>query len=90
MTCNVLQCVANSDVQREDKLIGVLPLYHIYGMTVLMCYAFAQTAELVLLPKFDPPAFLGAMQKYQISVRCPRTLAVRCELGLIRSSWPTY
>ena len=42
MTSNVLQTIGASTVEKDDKLIGVLPLYHIYGMTVLMCYALAK------------------------------------------------
>ena len=42
MTSNVLQTIGASTVEKDDTLIGVLPLYHIYGMTVLMCYALAK------------------------------------------------
>ena len=68
MTCNVLQTQSACTVRAEDTLIGVLPLYHIYGMTVLMCYALAQQAELVLLHKFEPEPFLEAMQAHKVSV----------------------
>lgn len=68
LTVNILQCMEASAVTRDDTLIGVLPLYHIYGMTVLMCYALVQQSELVLMSKFEPTAFLDAMSKYGVSV----------------------
>ena len=67
MTCNVLQTAGALNVERDDCLIGVLPLYHIYGMTVLMCYALARQSELVLLSKFEPPSFLDAMSSFRVS-----------------------
>lgn len=51
----------------SDVIIGVLPLYHIYGMQVQMNAALAMGATVVLIPKFDPQAFLGAMQKYRVT-----------------------
>ena len=48
--------------------MGILPLYHIYGMTVLMCYALTRRAELVLLHKFEPQPFLDAMSRFQVSM----------------------
>ena len=68
MSTNLLQCMEASSVTRDDTLIGVLPLYHIYGMLVLMCYALVQQSELVLLTKFDPVPFLDAMSKFKVSV----------------------
>ena len=61
MTANVLQTMSIADVSKDDTLVGVLPLYHIYGMTVLMCYALARQSELVLLSKFEPEPFLRAI-----------------------------
>ena len=68
MTSNILQTDGCSQVVKDDVLIGVLPLYHIYGMTVLMCYALARQSELVLLSKFEPPTFLDAMSKFKVTV----------------------
>ena len=73
LTANTLQCrgalsSGGGGVTNDDTLIGVLPLFHIYGMTVLMCYTIVQQAELVLLSKFEPQAFLEAMQEHKVSV----------------------
>ena len=59
---NVLQCVSveqhNLGVSSTDTAVAVLPLYHIYGMTVLMGACLAARCHLLLMPKFEPGAFL--------------------------------
>ena len=54
----------------DDVLVGLLPLYHIYGMTVLMCTALATQSQLVLLPKFEPETFVRTIEKYKVSMAC--------------------
>ena len=57
------------DVERDDVLVGVLPLFH--GMTVLMMYSLMRQAELVLLAKFEPQPFLEALkQRVTVGFRC--------------------
>lgn len=55
-------------LEESDKLLLVLPLFHIFGMTVMMNAGFYRGATLVLLPKFDPESVLGLMQKHSITV----------------------
>lgn len=66
---NVEQCVHNSHVgiNRDDVVMGLLPCYHIYGMTVVMSLPIRQGATVVSLPKFDPALFLESVQKYKCS-----------------------
>jgi long-chain acyl-CoA synthetase len=40
----------------EDKVLVVLPLFHIYGLTVVMVLGLKMGAELVLHARFDPEA----------------------------------
>jgi acyl-CoA synthetase (AMP-forming)/AMP-acid ligase II len=51
----------------RDRVIAVLPLYHIYGLTVLMCGAVRKGATLVTMPRFDLEEFLRLIQDYQIT-----------------------
>jgi acyl-CoA synthetase (AMP-forming)/AMP-acid ligase II len=51
----------------EDRIIAVLPLYHIYGLTVLMCAAVRQGATLVTMPRFDLEEFLRLIQDHSIT-----------------------
>lgn len=52
----------------EDKLLTVLPLFHIFAMTVMMNAGIYRGATNVLLPRFDAEAVLGLMQKHQVTI----------------------
>ncbi|MWB96984.1 AMP-binding protein [Agromyces seonyuensis] len=62
LVANVVQVVDHLDVQREDKLLAVLPFFHIYGMTVLLNLAMLRRATLVTMPRFDLTEFLRITQ----------------------------
>lgn len=71
MTSNVQQCVADPDfsvdIQENDVCLGLLPLYHIYGMCFIAHSCIRQGTSLVTLPKFDPIVFLETIQKYKVT-----------------------
>ncbi|MGH3384680.1 MAG: long-chain-fatty-acid--CoA ligase [Nocardioidaceae bacterium] len=52
--------------QPETHLV-TLPLFHSFGQTVQLNSGFAAGATLVLVPRFDPKAALGLMQKENVS-----------------------
>ena len=37
----------------EERVLGVLPLFHVFAMTVVMNYAIEIAAEMVLLPRYE-------------------------------------
>ncbi|MER3417863.1 MAG: long-chain fatty acid--CoA ligase [Chloroflexota bacterium] len=49
----------------EDRVLGVLPYFHIYGLTVAMLYALLTAAAQILLPRFEPLAVLQAIQRWR-------------------------
>lgn len=49
-----------------DRVLGVLPFFHIYGMVVVMGGAFRKGACIVTLPRFDLEQALGVLQQHQI------------------------
>jgi acyl-CoA synthetase (AMP-forming)/AMP-acid ligase II len=51
----------------SDRVIAVLPLYHIYGLTVLMCGAVRKGATLVTMPRFDLEEFLRLIQDHRVT-----------------------
>ncbi|NEB04169.1 4-coumarate--CoA ligase family protein [Streptomyces sp. SID13726] len=51
----------------EDKILAVLPFFHIYGMTVLLNAALQARATLVIMPRFDLTAFLDTIQGHRIT-----------------------
>lgn len=62
LVANVVQCRPVLDVEREDRVLALLPFFHIYGMTVLLNIALKKRARLVTMPKFDLPEFLRIIQ----------------------------
>src|SRR5271170_7617090 len=47
---------ADSLREGEERFLCILPLFHIYSLTVVMLLGFRLGAELVLHPRFDPAA----------------------------------
>ncbi|MFD3532097.1 AMP-binding protein [Streptomyces sp. NPDC058664] len=50
-----------------DRILAVLPFFHIYGLTALMNGPLRQGATVVVLPRFELDTFLGAVQKHRIN-----------------------
>ncbi|MEM7657118.1 MAG: long-chain fatty acid--CoA ligase [Bacteroidota bacterium] len=65
---NAVLSVGIADITKDDNLLVVLPLFHIFAMTVLMNAGIYKGATCVLLPRFDAEAVLGLMQKHAISI----------------------
>ena len=65
LVANVAQCRVALDLSESDRVLAVLPFFHIYGMTVLLNLALRQRASLVTMPKFDLVEFLTNIQKFQ-------------------------
>jgi 4-coumarate--CoA ligase len=63
LVANVVQCRAVLDVERDDRVLALLPFFHIYGMTVLLNIALSRRARLVTMPKFDLVEFLRIIQE---------------------------
>ncbi len=51
----------------KDKILGVLPFFHIYGLTGLVHQPLHRGIELVVMPAFDLKKFLEAVQKHKIT-----------------------
>ena len=51
----------------EDTLLGVLPFFHIYGGVITLLAGLHRGVKIVTLPKFEPAAFLGAMQNHRVT-----------------------
>ena len=49
-------------------VLNVLPLYHIYGLAVVMAGRLHVGSKIVLLSRFEPNTFLRAIQDYKVSV----------------------
>jgi acyl-CoA synthetase (AMP-forming)/AMP-acid ligase II len=50
-----------------DRVLGVLPFFHIFGLQVLMNYTLRHGITCVTMPRFDLEAFLRDIQDYRIT-----------------------
>lgn len=52
------------NTQSEPPVIlGILPIFHVYGMTTVLLYTVMQGGKMVLLPKFNAEMILKTIQK---------------------------
>ncbi len=71
LVANVLQCHASNQsgmYPGEERVLAVLPLFHVYGMTVCMNLGIYLAAKLVLLPRFDMAEVLNAIKTQAITL----------------------
>lgn len=59
LVSNVAQIRPVQGMTADDRILAVLPFFHIYGMTVLLNAALHARARLVIMPSFDLAKFLG-------------------------------
>jgi acyl-CoA synthetase (AMP-forming)/AMP-acid ligase II len=52
----------------NDRILAVLPFFHIYGMVVIMMLALANGATLVTMPRFEFQEFLATVEKYKLTI----------------------
>ena len=52
----------------EEVVLGAIPFFHVYGMTVAMNLALLGGAKLVLLPRPEIKAIVEAIEKHQVTL----------------------
>ena len=52
----------------EDKVLAVLPFFHIYGLTALMNAPLRHGSSVVVLPRFELGQFLAAIETHRVNV----------------------
>ena len=55
-------------IHGDDVVLGVLPLFHVYGLNAVLGSVLRQRAKLVLVDHFDPQATLDLIDDEAISV----------------------
>ncbi|WP_282702617.1 4-coumarate--CoA ligase family protein [Streptomyces sp. CC219B] len=64
---NLAQLEPAMPAKPGDRILAVLPFFHIYGLTALMNAPLRQGATVVVLPRFDLETFLAAVQNHRIT-----------------------
>jgi len=67
LVANVCQTLAVSPLGEDERVIGILPFYHSYGMVVVMSMCLRAGATVVTLPRFELDSFLKTLQDYRIT-----------------------
>jgi long-chain acyl-CoA synthetase len=67
LMANVFQAAAwTADAKDgQEVMLGVIPFFHVYGMTVAMNLAIKQASSIILLPRFNTKDVLEAIQKHR-------------------------
>ena len=52
----------------DDVALGVIPLFHIFGLNAVLGLALTVGATVVLVERFDPPAALALLAEHGITV----------------------
>ncbi|MGP7816753.1 long-chain-fatty-acid--CoA ligase [Niallia sp. 01092] len=52
----------------EEIILGIMPLFHVYGMTTLMILSVMEIYKMILIPKFDAAATLKTIQKQKPTI----------------------
>jgi len=67
LVCNTLQNLAWSlDLEYgKERILTILPVFHVYGMTNCVNYAVASAATSILLPRFELDKVLEIINKYK-------------------------
>src|SRR5205807_6557375 len=68
LVANMRQMDGLEYFHRNDTLLCVLPLFHIYGLVVILNMGLHQGATIVLMPRFDLEQFLGLIQKHRVTL----------------------
>ncbi|MGY0024786.1 4-coumarate--CoA ligase family protein [Streptomyces sp. cg35] len=63
---NLAQLEPLIPTHQGERVLAVLPFFHIYGLTALMNAPLRQGATVVVLPRFDLDTFLAAIEKHRI------------------------
>ena len=62
-----LQMEAVEATGPDDVVLAVLPFFHIYGLSVILLLALYRGAKLVIFPRFELDAVLGAIERQRVT-----------------------
>lgn len=62
------QIQANEAMTEKDTMVCVVPMYHLYGLHVVVNLALSQGATVVTLPRYELNQFLEVLEKYKVTI----------------------
>jgi len=67
LLANATTCAEMFRIGAEDRVAGIMPLFHPLGQTLAMNATFLSGATLVLLPRFSAPAVVEAINQHRVT-----------------------
>ncbi|MBE3589448.1 MAG: long-chain fatty acid--CoA ligase [Firmicutes bacterium] len=52
----------------EGVTLGVLPFFHVYGLTTVLHYAVRNATTMILIPRFDVRMMVDAIERYRVQI----------------------
>ncbi len=70
LVANAVQCnaIMYKLKRGQEKIMGALPFFHVYGMTAVMNVGILMAAEIILVPRFDVKQILQLISKLRPTV----------------------
>jgi long-chain acyl-CoA synthetase len=67
---NTLQVIdwANDLEQAGERVLGVLPFFHVFAMTVVMNFGIAKAAEIIIMPRFELNGALDLIKAHKPTI----------------------
>jgi long-chain acyl-CoA synthetase len=66
LVANLHQCRAwHPAIRPEDRILAIMPFFHVYGLTVVMGLAVTSTMTMVLIPRPDMAHIFAAIEKHR-------------------------
>ncbi|USI74545.1 long-chain fatty acid--CoA ligase [Sphingomonas morindae] len=66
---------------RDERIMGVLPLFHVFALTTVLNHGIDTASTIVLLPRFEMKLFLATMKR----TRCTELFAVPTIYGALNT-----
>ncbi|HTZ70340.1 MAG TPA: long-chain fatty acid--CoA ligase [Acetobacteraceae bacterium] len=63
ITCNCAQVIAGMGMQGPERVLGVLPLFHVFALTSVMNLAVRTASLMILVPRFDLDDLLATIAR---------------------------
>ena len=69
LLANIEQTLSVRDETRPDDVVyGVLPLFHIFGLTVVLGVSFTVGAAVLLVQRFDPATAIESIVQRRVTI----------------------
>lgn len=62
------QMEGNEAFSKDDRLVCVVPMYHLYGLHIVVNLGLSQGATIVTVPRYDLNQFLAVLEQYKVTI----------------------